>query len=252
VHLHRGELGEAMAAAQQALDIARRTGDRAREGEATGLCGAVLAELGRYEEARGWLARALALHEQTGARLSRAETLVAAGRLATLSGDPAAGTVSLEEAVAVAAETGARPPLARAKLELALALCRRRDPVLAGRHAAEATSLARAARLVGCEILGLSRQALALLESADARAALTSSTQALRLLDRTGATEGPEEELWFTHHRVLRALGDPSAASAVDHAHAVYRNKLARLRSSEWRQAFDATELHQQIRAAMS
>jgi len=109
-----------------------------------------------------------------------------------------------------------------------------------------------AARLVGCEILGLSRQALALLESADARAALTSSTQALRLLDRTGATEGPEEELWFTHHRVLRALGDPSAASAVDHAHAVYRNKLARLRSSEWRQAFDATELHQQIRAAMS
>jgi serine/threonine protein kinase/tetratricopeptide (TPR) repeat protein len=252
-HLLRGELADAVDRARQALELALRSGDRGREGDSAALLGAVLLELGRPDEARGWIGHALERCEQTGARLSRADTLIVAGRLECAVGDLALAFGHLEESLAIAGAARAAHPLAGARNELVLALLRRRaagDLARAERHAEEAAELARDARLLGCEIVARSRAALAILEAGDARAALAPSSHALHLLERARACDGPAEEIWLTHHRILDALGDPSARAALERAHAGYIAKLSRLDGTEWHDSYDDAELSRQIRAA--
>ncbi len=250
VHLYRGELGEAMANAQQALEICRRSGDRAREGDNTALVGSILLEIGLTAEARQWIVRGLAIHTQTGSRLSRADALVHAGRNEVLAGNLDEALALLEEASALAREIGAAYPLCNAENQLAHALVVRAgsgDLSRALRHAGEADAIARAAGLHGCAIQAASRTALALLELGDARAALPASARAVSLLDEVGVMEGSEEEVAFTHHRVLRALRE-SSTRFLDRAWRGYQEKLSRLDVPEWRRAFADLPLHRQIR----
>jgi tetratricopeptide (TPR) repeat protein len=246
-YLLRGSFEDALASAERGLELCRRLGDRAREGDALGLLGAIHLELGRGTEAEDYHRRAMAIHETTGARLARADVLVYSGRRAALAGDLAASERTLLQAVDVAVGIGARSVLANAKSQLAWTL------VAAGQHAraealaAEAAALAREAALPGFEIQALSRLALARLEGGDAARARGPSEKAVALLDPLGVMEWSEEEVYYTHHRILRALRDPGAGSFLARAHAGFASKLGRIESETLRGSFAAVSLHRRI-----
>jgi tetratricopeptide (TPR) repeat protein len=253
IHLNRGDFAQAMTHAMRSLEICRRFGDRPREGDNASIVGTILLELGRYEEARGWASRGLAIHEETGSRWSKADALVYAAHIETLSGDAGLGMKMLEESIALGKEIGARYVIANAKNQLAFALIRRRGPgdlVRADREAIEAAEIGRSQALVACEIQGRSRSGLARLEAGDALGALAPSLQAVALLDRVRCMEWSEEEILYTHHRILAKLGDATSQGFLARAYAGLMSKLTRIDDPEWRTSFaDAVELHRRIRA---
>jgi eukaryotic-like serine/threonine-protein kinase len=252
IYLYRGDLREAMGNARRALEICRRLGDRTREGDNAALVGAICLQLGLYDDAAQWLGQGLSIHAQTGSRVSRADALVHAGLREIVAGDLELGLAHLEESSQIAAELKARQILAYAEAQLALGRIRRRAPgdlARAERHALTAIEVARDARLPGAEILGLERLALALLESGNAAAALAPSREAVALLGRIETVEWPEEEIWFTHYRVLAELGDRGAQEWLDRAHASFVAKRDKLADPEWQATFsDRVPLHRQIR----
>jgi tetratricopeptide (TPR) repeat protein len=252
VHLNRGEFAEAMQNAMRSLEICQRYGDRPREGDNTSIVGTILLELGCYDEAKEWLQRGIAIHLETGSRWSRADSLVYAAHRETLAGDPEQGVRWLEESIALAKEIGAKYVVANAKNQLAYALIKRRGPgdlARADREAHEAADIGREAALVACEIQGRSRSALARLEAGDPAGALAPSMQAVQLLDRVRCMEWSEEEIRFTHYRILTALHDPKAHGYLARAYAGLMAKLTHIDDPDWRSAFaDSVLLHRQIR----
>jgi tetratricopeptide (TPR) repeat protein len=250
VHRNRKDFGVAMKDALRSLDLCRRLGDRAREGDDATLVGTIYLSLGCHDEAREWSAAGLAIHAETGSRWSRADALVYAAHLESLVGDPALGLRWLDEAIGLALDIGARHVLAHARNQLAFALVKRRGPgdlERAEREARAAALLGRDTTLPSVEVLGHTRAAQARLERGDASSALVESGQAVSRLAEVRCIESSEEEVWFTHHRVLRALGDASAGDFLQRARMSLAEKLERLGEPRWRAAYAAIELHRQI-----
>jgi serine/threonine protein kinase/tetratricopeptide (TPR) repeat protein len=250
VHRNRKDFCVAMKDALRSLDLCRRLGDRAREGDDCTLVGTIYLSLGCYDEAREWSAHGLAIHAETGSRWSRADALVYAAHLESLVGDPALGLRWLDEAIGLALDIGARHVLANARNQLAFALVKRRgagDLERAEREARAAALLGRDATLPTVEIQGHTRAAQARLELGDAAGALAESSQAVDRLAEVRCIEWSEEEVWVTHHRVLLALGDAAAADFLQRARVSLAEKLERLTEPRWRTAYAAIELHRKI-----
>ena len=250
VNCNRKDFGVAMKDALRSLDLCRRLGDRAREGDDTTLVGTIYLQLGRYTQAREWSARGLAIHAETGSRWSRADALVYAAHAETLAGDAALGLRWLDEAIGLALDIGARHVLANARNQLAYALIRRRgvgDLARAEREAMEAARLGRDTTLPTVEIQGYSRAALARLEAGDAAAAIKLSSQAIERLAEVRCMEWSEEEILYTHQRVLHAVGDAAAQDCLARAVAGLHAKLERMTDPSWRESFAAIELHRRI-----
>ena len=255
IQLCLGDFEPAMAAAQRSLEICRRLGDRAREGDNVSVCGIILLDVGRYAEARGYFDQALDMLDRTGSRWSRADCLVYAGTAESHLGDPSLGVTRIEEAVALASEIGAKYIEANALVALATALLRigdSEDEVDRALEAAtRATLIAREASLAGPEIQGLSRQAEAIWRAGYLDAALALSTRAIRLLHKQRYVEGSEEEIVFTHYRLLDAVDSPEAKNLLERAWQGYQLKLGRLEDPVWRDSFaNHVPLHVAIRAA--
>ncbi len=232
-----------MASATRAVEICQRLGDRAREGDNLSVCGIILSEVGRYEEARERFDLALAIHADTGSRWSRADCLVYAGSNEALLGDCERGLALIEEALTTAREIGAKYVEANALVAEAGALLLRgdesqRDIDRALEAATRAAVVAREASLRGPEIQGLSRQAMAIWRAGYLDAALALSTRALRLLDTQHYVEGPEEELLFTHYQLLHAAGSPDADATLARAREGVARKLSLLKNPDWRRSF--------------
>ena len=108
--------------------------------------------------------------------------------------------------------------------------------------AAAGVAVAQSATLVGFEIQGLARHALALSRlgnrNADAGAL---AHRALALLDRQRYLEGSEEEVLVACAEVLRAGGaEDRARTIIERARAFARRKLDSLIEPTWRQAYAA------------
>jgi tetratricopeptide (TPR) repeat protein len=246
----RKDFADAMRSAERALELCQRLGDRAREGDSASIVGSVLLEVGRYESARDWCAMGLAIHAETGSRWSRADTLVHAARVEVLAGDLSLGLRWLEEAIELARGIGARYVLASGKSHLAHALLRRRAPgdiVRAEDEASEAAALGREAALPSIEIQARSRAAWASLEVGDSIGARAQSTQAVERLAQVTCIEASEEEILYTHHRVLKDCHDPAAQEFLQAAFVGYETKLRRIEDPAWKKAFAAIELHRKI-----
>jgi len=72
----------------------------------------------------------------------------------------------------------------------------------------------------------------------------------VNLLEKIRTVEWPEEEIWFTHYRVLAELGDPHALEWLERAHASFVAKRDKLADPEWQATFsDHVPLNRQIRA---
>src|SRR6185503_9316720 len=102
----------------------------------------------------------LEILSHTASRWSRADCLIYAGACDVARGKPG-GLALIDEAVAEARRLGARYLEANALVTRAGAFLRTNNLVQAAADATEGTAVAKAATLVGFEIIGLARQARA-------------------------------------------------------------------------------------------
>lgn len=202
-----GELTRALDNAQFSLRLCVDFGDRAREGDNASVLGLIYLTLGLHDESATYLERALTLHRETGSRWCEADTLVYAGTLSVERRDYRKGEQLLKQAIWIAEDIGAAHIAANARNALGLMLCERAQPGDAQRALLETTEAVKATRdasLVLGEIPGLSRaaRATALIGQRDQARAL--SRRAVELLETQQHIEGPEQEIYYTHYRVLR------------------------------------------------
>ena len=237
-----GNYQRAMAAAERSLELCRRHGDRAREGDGLAVAGTILLEVGLHDEAAAAFTEALALLARTASPWSRADCLIYAG-VCDLRRGHASGLLMLDEALAEARRLGARYLEANALTARAGAHLRRGALPAALDDAAEGTAVARAATLAGYEIQGLARHALALsrLGERDGEA-VRLARRALAMLAEQRHLEGSEEDVLLSCAEVLRAAGAGDEARAtLEQARASARRKLDGLTDPTWRAAFLAT-----------
>jgi len=236
-----GNFTTAMESAQRSLELCRRYGDRGREGDALSVIGIILLEVGLYDRAAESFAEALDILAHTASRWSRADCMIYAGVCELRRRRPSA-LLMIDEALGEARRIGARYLEANALIARAGALLAFNDLENAIEDAAAGTAVAHAATLVGYEIQGLARHALALSRVGgrdDEASDLV--RQALELLESQVYIEGSEEEVLAACVEVLATAGDPERAAAVrERARASARRKLDALVDPEWRAAYAA------------
>ncbi|HUJ63366.1 MAG TPA: tetratricopeptide repeat protein, partial [Kofleriaceae bacterium] len=238
-----GNFELAMASAQRSLELCRRYGDRAREGDALSVAAIILYEVGLYDAAAQRFGEALELLSRTASRWSRADCLIYAGACDVRRG-VGDGIAWIDEALAEARQLGARYLEANALITRAACHLRRNALPAAAADAAEGTAVARAATLVGYEIQGLARHAVAL--ARDPRGGKLAEAgglvhRALVLLEQQRYVEGSEEEIYASCVAVLRAAGaDDRAARVAARGKAEVERKLAALTDPVWRSAYAA------------
>lgn len=238
-----GNYQAAMASAQKSLLLCRRYGDRVREGDALSVAGTILLEVGLFDQAAATFAEALELLTKSGSRWSRADCLIYAGVCESRRGNPR-GLAMLDEALAEARRLGARYLEANALISRAGVLLRSGDAAGAARDADAGTVVARAATLVGYEIQGLARHALALVRDPAGNQLAQAGAlvhRALALLDHQRYLEGSEEEVYAACVEVLDKGGAGDRAVTVKaRGGAEVGRKLLGLEDPAWRAAYAA------------
>ena len=236
-----GNFAAAMRCAQRSLELCRRYGDRGREGDALSVAAIVLLEVGLYDQAAAMFADALDVLARTNSRWSRADCLIYTGICEQRRGRTG-GLRLLDEALDEARRLGARYLEANALVARAAVHLRTGALSAAIADADAGTAVAHDATLVGYEIQGLARHALALsrLGQRDGEASALVH-RALALLDAQKHLEGSEEEVVVACAAVLRAAGATDRADAlIVRGRASARRKLAALPDPTWRIAYAA------------
>ena len=236
-----GNFVAAMQSAQRSLELCRRYGDRGREGDALSVAGIVLLEVGLYDQAAVMFADALDLLTRTNSRWSRADCLIYSG-ICELRRKRSGGIRMLDEALDEARRLGARYLEANALVARAGAHLRTGALSAAIADASAGAAVARGATLVGYEIQGLTRHALALSRRGQNHVEATLLVhRALGLLDVQKYLEGSEEEVLVACASVLRSAGAYEQASAVrERGRASALRKLDALLDPQWRAAYAA------------
>ena len=255
IHLCLGELEKAMVSARRSMELCEFYGDEARAGDNLSVCGLILTEVGQYQEAEECFQRALATHERTHSRWSRSDCQVYAGTNLARLGRPDQGLAMLSESITSARDIGAPYIETNGEVALAGVLLDRDQPGDADQALAAAgrgLEAARAATLVGAEIVALTRRAEALRRLGRVGEAEGSSMRAVAMLEEQRYLEGSEEEVWWVHHRVLDGLGEAEAARVLERrARSGLERKLALLTNPAWRTTFvSGIALHREILAA--
>ncbi|MFT3699856.1 MAG: tetratricopeptide repeat protein [Kofleriaceae bacterium] len=232
----------AMQSAQRSLELCRRYGDRAREGDALSVAGIVLLEVGQYDAAAQTFAEAIELLERAGSRWSRADCSIYAGICAAKRGHNGFGY--LDEAIREASAIGARYLESNALISRAGVHLLRGALDAAADDAAHGVAVARAATLVGYEIQGLARHAVALTR-ARGKAALAEAGdlvhRALVLFEQQRHLEGSEEDVFVNCLEVLELAGaNDRAAKVRARGKAEVQRKLAAITDPRWRTSYAA------------
>ncbi|MEP6860637.1 MAG: protein kinase [Deltaproteobacteria bacterium] len=232
----------AMHSAERSLELCRRYGDRGREGDGLSVAGIIYLEVGLYDQAARTFDAALDLLERAGSRWSRADCLIYAGVCAVRRGGD--GLAMLDEAIAEASMIGARYLEANALISRAGIHLQRGAWKQAAADAAHGVAVARAATLVGYEIQGLARQAVALTRDRG-KAALAEAGdlvhRALVLFEQQRHLEGSEEEAYVNCLEVLDLAGAKDRAKIVRaRGRGEVERKLAALTDPVWRAAYAA------------
>jgi len=241
VNYCRGDFDMALDEAHSSLKLCEQFGDRGREADNASVLGIICLELGQNGLARRHLEAALAMHKETGAQWSEADTLVYIGLLEAASARYQRALRLLDRGKRIAERIGARYITINARNAIAWTLCERGstdDAAHATDEATEAAETARQARLIVGEIPGLSRSARATAMLGDLDAARALSRRAVELLEEQRIIESPEEEIYYTHYRILRTLDDPTAAAYLNRAYDGYRSKLGRLQHAEHQESY--------------
>ena len=241
VHTCRGHYPQALGEAFYALKLCEEYGDRAREGDNSTVVGIIHLELGMHDQAAAYLEEALAIHRETGSRWSEADTLVYLGLLEAARGQFGEAEVRLAAARDTAEAISAQSITIAAQCASAWMLCERGDPGDGALAAEEGLAAAEGGRLLGLvvsEIPGLSRAARGYAAAGRYPEAMSLSRRAVELLGDQLVIEGPEEEIFFNHYRILEAMGDAAADRWLARARQTLEAKLGRLDNPDWRQAY--------------
>jgi eukaryotic-like serine/threonine-protein kinase len=242
-----GNFSEAMVLAKRSIELCRRYGDRAREGDTLSVTALILSKVGLYDQAAATFTRALDMLTQTSSRWSRADCLISAGMCDVLRGH-CNGIERLDEAISEARQLGARYLEANGLVARAGARLHIGDANAAIADAEAGAAVARRATLVGCEITGLARHALALYQIGDLDRAVPLAKRALALLDVQHYLEGSEEEILQACGNVLCAAGETERGQlALSQARAAVTRKLAALLDPSWQTAYAAIAEHRQL-----
>ena len=234
-----GNFAVAMTNAMRSLELCRRYGDRTREGDGLSVAGIILLEVGLFDDAARTFGEALDILSRTNSRWSRTDCLIYAGTCELRRNNPD-GLALIAEALAEARRLGARYLEANALVARAGAHLARGALSAAIEDAAEGTSVAHAATLVGYEIQGLARHALALARANRSREATELVERALALLEHQRYLEGSEEEVLLACADALAIAGDPRSADVRARARASAQRKLDGLLDPAWRAAYRA------------
>lgn len=237
-----GNYSLAMASAERSLELCRRYGDRSREGDALSVSGIILLEVGLYDQAASRFGDALDLLSRTASRWSRADSLIYAGDCEVRRGHHGEGITMLDEALAEARRLGARYLEANALITRAGVHVRLNNLGAAISDAAEGTAVAQSATLVGYEIQGLARHAVALAyDPSRLGEAGNLMHRALKLIEHQRYVEGSEEEVYANCYSVLLAARAFDRAAVVKaKGRAEVERKLALLTDPTWRAAYAA------------
>lgn len=235
-----GNFTRAMANAERSLELCRRYGDRGREGDSHSVRGIILLEVGLYDQAAEAFTEALDILSHTASRWSRADCMIYAGVCDVKRRRPTA-KLMIDEALGEARRLGARYLEANALIARAGAHLARNELPQAIADAAEGTAVAHAATLVGYEIQGLARHALALSRSGRHAEANALVQRSLQLLEYQQYIEGSEEEVLVACMEVLLAGGQHERAALVrDRARLGAKRKAEQLAEPLWRTAYAA------------
>jgi tetratricopeptide (TPR) repeat protein len=241
VEMCLGNYTVAMQSAQRSLELCRRYGDRAREGDALSVAAIVLLEVGLYAQAGSTFDEALALLARAGTRWSRADCLIYAGTCASKRGKYDVALALLDEALDEARAIGARYLEANALVSRAGVHLARGTVPEAIVDATLGAAVARGAGLTGYELQGLARHAAALVRTSGdhLREAGELVDRALALFDKQEHLEGSEEDVYMHCVAVLRATGDGEKAARVKaRGKAEVLRKAGRLADPVWREAY--------------
>ncbi|MBW2732188.1 MAG: protein kinase [Deltaproteobacteria bacterium] len=250
VYLCRGNYPRALDEALYSLRLCVEFDDRAREGDNATVIGIIWMDLGHYAHARTYLDDALSIHRQTGSRWSEADTLVYVAILEIAARDFNSAIDLLCQAKGLAEDLGAKYIEVNARNTLAVALCDRNsthDAEWALEEATTAAQIAHGVTLIVGEIPSLSRAARAKALLGDMVTARALSRRAVELLDSQKLLDGPEQEVYYTHYRILAADNDPKAAQYLLQAHEQMQAKLVKLKDPEHREGFCRVALNAAI-----
>jgi predicted ATPase/tetratricopeptide (TPR) repeat protein len=113
IALHTGQLGEAVARADEALAFARAAGDGWNEGYALGTRAAIAATEGKLREAQQLAAASVTVMRRIDQQWGVARALLGLGDVARVQGRPGEAHGQYMEALAILQQIGARPEMAR-------------------------------------------------------------------------------------------------------------------------------------------
>jgi predicted ATPase/DNA-binding CsgD family transcriptional regulator len=199
----------------QAAALARRAGDRAGEAWADLWLGRLAFFGGDVARAQDHLERALAAHRSLGIRQGEIRSLALLGLLQGLVLDQReAGERNLEEALAMARETGDSWGEGYAHLMLGLTAADAEDLGRAGDHSRAALAVPSLGPILGVPLQGMARVAV----DADPGRAMRLLGAAARHFEGTGTTEPAfvRRRAEITRARATAVLGEQAAARAFE------------------------------------
>jgi len=251
LHYLRGNYPEALKCYSNSLVLQRATGSRRGEASALGNSGMTLLALGNYEEAENLLRQSLNIQEEIGYESGLSEGLAQLAEVLMNLGRDEEALQAASRSLAVAKRIGDRYCQVTALNVLARLHLARNEPTTAAALAQEAIALAQETNLAHGYIFGLALLGLAHLALGDPQTAEQYSSQAVTLLSEQNYIEGPEEEIYLAHYRVLTALGrGEEATAALRRAHAEVMRKAQSLNDEQRRCFLEEVPINRQIMAA--
>ncbi|HEX2488740.1 MAG TPA: tetratricopeptide repeat protein [Blastocatellia bacterium] len=215
IHCGMGNYQQALEAYQEVLRIRREIGQRSLEGGALGDIGDVYLFLGLYEESLELHLRSLEINEEVNYKYGQTWCHHDMGVIHFNMGNLRDARQELELAVSLAEEIQARNLIVLSKNDLSVVLRElgdRESLETSLKLAREASELAEKVELVFGQIAGASNLARAYLRLGDPASAKEHSQWAIALLERHGAAEVLEEEIFFNHAEILNVSGETEDA----------------------------------------
>ncbi len=215
IHCGMGNYQQALEAYQEVLRIRRETGQRSLEGGALGDIGDVYLFLGLYEESLELHRRSLEINEEVNYKYGQTWCHHDMGVIHFNMGNLRDAREELEMAISMAEEIQARNLIVLSKNDLSVVLRElgaRSNLETSLKLAREAEELAERVELIFGQIAGASNQARAYLSLGDSESANEHSQRALAFLERHGAAEVLEEEIFFNHAEILNQSGETEEA----------------------------------------
>jgi adenylate cyclase len=236
-----GDYGRAWTSAEQALGLAREIGARRVEKMSLFALGMLRYFMGDYSLAQGDWEQVLAMDRELADRFHEALRLYVLGLLSRRLKDYGRTRECAEQVVSLARELGYGDLEGQALAALGDLYQELGDPAVARDYYEQALAVIRRLEMTGQRVFpalaGLAEASLALGQAAQAQAHLA---EILAHLEQHGALRGTWDpfRVYLACYHVLRANGDPRAASILAAGHRLLQEQAGRIPDEALRRSF--------------